>query len=228
MRLRLALLAAFVAAALAGTGPLRPVTAAGLPMWTRPVPGRVVRVFEPPMTRYGRGHLGVDLAAAPGTTVRSAGAGTVVFAGAVAGTRHVVIRHPGGLRTSYSFLASIRVRLGEVLVRGAVLGTTGGTGEGHDGNALHLGLRIGDTYVDPMRLFDPPDLAAVVHLAPTTNDPGPAVPASDGERRSLAMAFGAADAPSEVPVPSRPSTAMPEELVASGRRTPDGMPIFPR
>lgn len=137
--------------------------------WTRPVPGRVVRGFTTPRTRYGRAHSGVDFAAPPGSDVRAAGAGVVVFAGVVAGTRHVVVRHAGGWRTSYSFLASIRVHRAETLRRGAVLGTTGGTGEEHGPGVLHLGLRIGETYVDPMQLFSPVDLAARVHLAPVVD-----------------------------------------------------------
>jgi murein DD-endopeptidase MepM/ murein hydrolase activator NlpD len=134
--------------------------------WTRPVPGPVVRPLAPPKTRYGPGHVGVDFRALPGTPVRAAGAGQVTFAGAVARTRHVVVRHANGRRTSYSFLASIRVHAGDRVDRGEILGTTGGAGEQHDGSVLHLGLRIGDDYADPMQLFGAVDLASVVHLAP--------------------------------------------------------------
>src|SRR5262245_56220547 len=148
--------------------------AAGSTHWTRPVPGRVVRPFAPPRTRYGAGHLGADLAAAPGTPVRAAGAGTVVFAGLVANTRHVVVLHPGGLRTSYAFLRSVAVRRGQRVGRGAVVGTAGGTGENHAGQALHLGLRDGDVFVDPMGLFRPVDLSERVRLAPVVpGDSGP-------------------------------------------------------
>ena len=148
-----------------------PVARANAQTWQRPVPGAVTRPFDPPQQRYGPGHLGADLAAPPGTFVRAAGPGTVVFAGVVAYTRHVVIRHAGNLRTSYSFLATIRVRAGDTVQPGDVLGTTGGRGEQHDGTVLHFGLRIGDTYVDPMQLFAGVDLAARVHLAPLDAHP---------------------------------------------------------
>ena len=75
--------------------------------WLRPVDGAVVRPFDAPRSRYGAGHRGADLAAAPGTPVRAANDGVVSFAGDVAGTLHVVVAHAGGLRTSYSFLASV-------------------------------------------------------------------------------------------------------------------------
>ena len=163
--------ATLVALATVGSLADAPAPASGIGVWLRPVAGRVVHTFHPPVTRYGRGHLGVDFAATPGTPVRAAGAGTIVFAGAVAGARHVVVRHAGGLRTSYSFLATIRVHRGERVGRGAVLGTTGGRGEHHDGHVLHLGLRIGDAYVDPMRLFAPGGLPVRVHLAPSSAPP---------------------------------------------------------
>jgi murein DD-endopeptidase MepM/ murein hydrolase activator NlpD len=166
----LVVLAVFVAGVV-GTLPLGTAPALANADWLRPVEGRVVRGFRAPLTRFGAGHLGADLAAAPGTAVRAAGAGTVVFAGSVAGARHVVVRHPGGLRTSYSFLASVRVRAGQAVRRGTVLGTTGGTGEHHDGGVLHLGLRIGDTFVDPMQLFASAALPVRVHLGPLGRAP---------------------------------------------------------
>ncbi len=141
--------------------------------WVHPVDGPVVRPFDPPATRYGPGHLGVDFRAAPGTPVRAAGPGRVVFAGAVGTTLHVVVLHTADRRTSYSFLASVHARVGDIVAAGTIVGTAGGKGEEHDGTVLHFGLRIGAVYVDPMQLFEPPDLSAVVHLAPTIADPDP-------------------------------------------------------
>lgn len=138
-----------------------------------PVPGVVLRPFAAPRTRYGPGHRGVDLTAASDEEVRAVGDGTVVFAGSVAGSFHVVVGHAGDLRTSYSYLASISVRKGDRVARGGVVGTAGGvapagsTGAGaHETGGLHLGARIGETYFDPMLLFQPLDLTEIVHLAP--------------------------------------------------------------
>jgi len=168
---RLALIG--VSVLLLTTGGFGPAPAAALDLatsrWWRPVPGRVVHPFRAPVTRFGRGHLGVDFAARPGTPVRAAGPGTVVFAGVVAGVWHVVVAHPGGLRTSYSFLASARVRTGQQVRRGEVVGSTGGHGENHEPGVFHFGLRVAGAYVDPMRLFAPAvdarDLTTRVHLA---------------------------------------------------------------
>ena len=103
--------------------------------------------------------------------VRAAGAGTVAFAGDVAGTLHVVVAHANGLRTSYSFLADVSVRAGQVVERGTVLGHAGGTGPEHDVGVLHFGLRVGDRYVDPMQLFRPRDLTELVRLVPAGSPP---------------------------------------------------------
>ncbi len=160
--------------------------------WTRPVGGRVVRPFDPPKTRYGPGHLGVDFAIAPGEAVRAAGAGTVVFAGVVGRTRHVVIRHANGWRTSYSFLASVRVRAGETVAAGDILGRAGGRGEEHDGTVVHLGLRIGEQYADPMQLFGAVDLTTLVHLAPVAAS---IAPLPGGERAALVQGLPPDDDP---------------------------------
>lgn len=141
------------------TGPVQPelpgdapVLPAGQFDW--PLPGRpaVVRAFEAPAHRFGPGHRGVDLAAAPGTAVLAAGAGTVVFAGPVAGRAVVSIDHPGGLRTTYEPVAP-SVAAGEVVSRGQQIGTLQA---GHPGCAgcLHWGARrAADDYLDPLRLL---------------------------------------------------------------------------
>ncbi|HEX5587943.1 MAG TPA: M23 family metallopeptidase, partial [Acidimicrobiia bacterium] len=164
---------------------------AGVPpdaAWLRPVDGALVRPFEEPSSVYGAGHRGADLAAAPGTPVRAANDGEVTFAGSVAGTLHVTVTHAGGLRTSYSFLQSVAVHTGDVVARGEVIGATGGTNDDHHGDVLHLGLRLGDRYLDPMLLFRPVDLTRVVHLAPT--DPPDESPWTESdERRELALSL---------------------------------------
>ena len=152
--------------------------------WLRPVDGRVVEPFRAPASAYGAGHRGADLAALPGAPVRAANDGVVTFAGDVAGTLHVVIAHDGGLRTSYSFLASVAVHAGQTLSRGDVVGTTGGTGEDHDGTVLHFGLHVGDRYVDPMLLFRPADLTKLVHLVPA-DDPDEGSWTPEAERSEL-------------------------------------------
>jgi triacylglycerol esterase/lipase EstA (alpha/beta hydrolase family) len=155
--------------------------------WVRPVPGAVTRPFDPPRSRFGSGHLGADISASAASPVRAAGPGVVSFAGIVARSLHVVVAHAGNLRTSYSFLATIAVRRGQVVEAGEIVGTTGGLGQSHNGAVLHFALRTGDTYVDPMALFGTVDLVSVVHLVPTSDPPHPAP--SLTERRGILAGF---------------------------------------
>jgi hypothetical protein len=164
----------------APAGALRPAARAGA--WAPPVDAPVTRRFAPPATRYGPGHLGVDYAVARGTAVRAAGPGVVAFAGVIAGAVHVVVAHDGGLRTSYSFLTDATVHRGETVALGDVVGHAGATGANHDGRVVHFGLRVGETYIDPLSLFRPPDLSKVVHLAPSRD---PALASVAAERRGV-------------------------------------------
>lgn len=155
------------------------------PEWTRPVDGAVVQPFDAPASPYAAGHRGVDFAAAPGTPVRATGDGVVTFAGAVADTLHVVVAHGSDLRTSYSFLTRVDVRVGQHVARGFVVGLAGSVGPGHPVGELHFGLRIGERYVDPMVLFAPLDLTKLVHLVPADPPDGESGPSVDDERRAL-------------------------------------------
>jgi murein DD-endopeptidase MepM/ murein hydrolase activator NlpD len=116
-------------------------------------PPHVVRRFDPPPRPWLAGHRGVDLSATPSAVVRSAGAGTVVYAGVIAGRGVVSVAHPGGLRTTYEPVTSA-LHAGDAVGTGAVLGRLD---PGHRGcpvaACLHWGLRQGDRYLDPLALL---------------------------------------------------------------------------
>lgn len=124
----------------------------------RPVAGPVIRGFDPPDEPWLAGHRGIDLRAEPGTSVRAAADGRIGFAGEVAGKPVVTVIH-GRLRTTYEPVRA-SVSVGDSVTAGTVIGQLV---EGHDcgGGAdacLHLGLRRGDTYLDPMLLFEKPEI----------------------------------------------------------------------
>jgi murein DD-endopeptidase MepM/ murein hydrolase activator NlpD len=122
----------------------------------RPRPA-VMRAFDAPSPNWNRGHRGVDLAGTPGQPVYAAAAGTVVFAGELAGRTLVSIAHAGGLRTSYEPVRP-SVRAGQLVDAGAVIGVLEA---GHDGcgaaGCLHWGAMWGPAsradYVDPLGLL---------------------------------------------------------------------------
>ncbi len=141
--------------------------------YRHPVDAVVVQPFDAPACRWCPGNRGLDYGTAPGVPVRAAAAGRVTFAGSVAGARWVTISHADGLRTSYGPLSTIAVRRGHVAAGGDVVGRTGGR--------LHVGLRRGETYLDPARLFGPPvrlrprlvPLAAPAPPGPASSCPAP-------------------------------------------------------
>ena len=109
----------------------------------------VLRGFDPPRNRYGPGHRGVDLAARAGQPVLASVAGTVAFAGSVAGRGVVSIDH-GSLRSTYEPVAA-QVSAGQRVAAGQPIGRV--RAGGHcGGRCLHWGLRQGATYLDPLSL----------------------------------------------------------------------------
>lgn len=115
------------------------------PRYRPPVVAPVVDGFRPPPGPFAAGNRGIEYATEPGAAVGAIGAGRVVFAGPVAGALHVTVHHGDGLRSSYSFLASITIALGDPVGPGQSVGTAT--------ERLHLGVRAGDAYLDPALLF---------------------------------------------------------------------------
>lgn len=110
-----------------------------------PVDAPVIDPFRPPPQPWLPGNRGLEYATAPGTVVRAIGPGVVSFAGPVAGSLHVTVTHPDGLRSSYSFLAAVRATVGTTVAAGDVVGLAA--------DRLHLGVRRGDRYLDPASLW---------------------------------------------------------------------------
>jgi murein DD-endopeptidase MepM/ murein hydrolase activator NlpD len=117
-----------------------------------PIRGRVSSEFgmrRDPFTQQQRFHKGMDLAAPMGTEVRAALEGEVAFAGFKPGYGNtVIIRHAGGVETTYAHLGGTDVRKGDVIASGQILGSVGNTGHS-TGSHLHFEVtRRGDP-VDP-------------------------------------------------------------------------------
>jgi murein DD-endopeptidase MepM/ murein hydrolase activator NlpD len=117
----------------------------------RPQP-EVIERFDPPDSPYGAGHRGVDLLGLPGQSVQAALAGTVTFAGTLAGRGVVVVDH-GATRTTYEPVDPT-VAVGTGLAAGDVIGILQ-TGLSHcfPRTCLHWGLVRGEEYLDPLSLL---------------------------------------------------------------------------
>lgn len=122
--------------------------------WEAPVgPVDPVTGFDPPPLPWMPGHRGVDLGAAEGRPVAAAGPGIVVFAGELAGRGVVSIDHPGGLRTTYEPVDPA-VAQGDAVAAGQTIGhLAAGHASCPAAACLHLGLKRGPAYLDPLLLF---------------------------------------------------------------------------
>ncbi|NMM24968.1 MAG: M23 family metallopeptidase [Phycicoccus sp.] len=120
------------------------------PLAPRPA---VLRQYEQPRTQWSSGHRGVDLSAAVGQVVVSAGDGVVSFSGVIAGRGVITVRHSGGLRTTYEPVDQ-RVASGTVVHRGGPIGTLS-SAAGHCApiTCLHWGAIVGKHYRDPLSLL---------------------------------------------------------------------------
>jgi len=82
-----------------------------------------------PIYKILRFHYGMDFTASVGTDVFSTGNGIVKSAGREVGFGNcVVIDHGFGFETSYAHLSKIKVREGQKINRGDVIGLVGSTG----------------------------------------------------------------------------------------------------
>lgn len=139
-----------------GPLPTPPAGPSGDATLRRPVGGPITSPFGPrihPVTGARRVHDGTDFGVPCGTPVHAAAGGTVVDRGFNGAYGHrVVVRHAGGLETSYNHLASQAVAIGQQVTTSTVVGRVGSTGLS-TGCHLHFMARRDGTLIDPMTLL---------------------------------------------------------------------------
>ena len=123
---------------------------------TLPSDAIVVDPFRAPECARCAGNRGIEYAVPVASPVRSGLSGRVVFAGEVAGVRYVVVRarDTPSVRVTYGGVGETTVSRGDVVRRGHVLGLASGSGNVAATGAatLHVGVRVGETYVDPQTM----------------------------------------------------------------------------
>ena len=134
---------------LSPAGASAPPTVAAPVQWRWPVPPpiRVVSPFRAPASPYSSGHRGIDIAVEPGATIVAPEAGTVSFAGAVAGRNVVAIDHGGGIVSAIEPVDAL-VSDGQAVAAGDPIGVVS-TGGHCDSGCVHFGVRIDGEYVSP-------------------------------------------------------------------------------
>ena len=130
------------------------IASAGRGRFIWPMRGQLISGFGDKGT--GQHNDGMDIAAIPGTGVRAAAAGEVVYAGSsIPGFGNLVlVKHSGGWVTAYAHLDRIEVRMREAVSQGEEIGQAGQTGA-VDRPQLHFEVRYAPDPADKARPVDP-------------------------------------------------------------------------
>jgi murein DD-endopeptidase MepM/ murein hydrolase activator NlpD len=99
-------------------------------------------------------HKGLDFTAAQGTPIYATGDGIVINAEGAAGGygNHVEINHGYGYQTLYGHMVRIKVRRGQRIKRGEIIGWVGSTGKS-TGPHCHYEVKINGANVNPVYFF---------------------------------------------------------------------------
>lgn len=121
-------------------------TGVGTGTFSAPVAGTITSKYGPRKSGF---HTGMDLAIAPGTPVKAADEGKVIFAGYKGNYGNlVIIDHQNGYVTYYAHNSSLNVAVGDIVAKGDVIAAVGSTGNS-TGPHCHFEIRINGSTVDP-------------------------------------------------------------------------------
>ena len=98
-------------------------------------------------------HRGVDIRGAEGEGVKASNNGKVVLAqGLFFGGNTIVLDHGQGIYTVYMHLSHMKVRCGDTVSKGDIIGLIGSTGRS-TGPHLHFGVKISNVSVNPLSVL---------------------------------------------------------------------------
>jgi len=124
--------------------------------FTVPVDGRISSIFG--LRRFfneqpRRPHSGLDIAAPQGTPIKAIESGTVIESGNFFFSGNMIyLDHGQGLISLYAHMHTIKVKPGDKIEKGQIIGTVGETGR-VTGPHLHLAIIANQTLVDPLQFL---------------------------------------------------------------------------
>jgi len=111
-----------------------------------PIKGEVIKKYG---YYNGKLHLGINIKAKKGVPVRAASGGRVVYVSTLDDHGNlIIIKHKNGYMTAYSHLDCFLVKKGQVVNKGAHIGTVGQTGYVNEPQ-LQFSIRKGSNTIDP-------------------------------------------------------------------------------
>jgi len=130
----------------------------GLPHWQAPMAGmRVSAFFGILHAPTGRLHRGMDFAVPTGTPIAAPADGVIIastnrYAGEDKWGELIVIEHANGLKSLYAHMDKRMVKLGEHVVAGQQIGTSGASGKA-TGPHLHMEVSLDGENIDPQAVL---------------------------------------------------------------------------
>lgn len=121
-----------------------------------PIEGRISSIFG--LRRFfnkqeRNPHNGLDIAADTGTPVKATADGSVIDAGNFFFSGNMVfLDHGQGIISLYAHMNSIKVKPGDIIKQGEIIGTVGATGRA-TGPHLHFAVFANKTLVDPVYML---------------------------------------------------------------------------
>lgn len=135
--------------------PLKPISLEGGQDAVVQSSGRVVSTYglrRDPFTGQSAFHSGVDIAAQQGVAVHAPAAGSITFVGARDGRGNTVdMKTTNDIRISFAQMSETKVKLGDTVVSGQVIGTVGSSGVS-TGPHLHLEVSVNGQSQDPQKV----------------------------------------------------------------------------
>ena len=107
-----------------------------------------------PITHKKSFHAGIDLVAPKGTPIRATADGVVSFAGKKGGYGNfILLNHAYGFETAYGHLSGYKVKKGEYVYKGNIIGYVGSTGRS-TGAHLHYEIRYLNKWLNPAKYLN--------------------------------------------------------------------------
>jgi len=121
-----------------------------------PIIGRLTSPFgyrRDPFTGRKSFHTGIDIAAPIGTPIKLTLDGTVSYTGysSVYGN-YVIVTHSGGYQSMYGHMHTIKVKRGQILSQGSIIGTVGSTGRS-TGPHVHFSVYKNGKLINPLTVL---------------------------------------------------------------------------
>jgi murein DD-endopeptidase MepM/ murein hydrolase activator NlpD len=201
----------FVASAWLIVSPANRAVAATAAGFTPPLPPplTVLAGFSLAGEPWQAGNRGVDLAATTGESVFAASAGTVLYAGALAGRGVISINH-GEVRTTYEPVNPV-VHVGDVVTQGQLIGQVSDAADncGPPGSCLHWGAITATGYVDPMSFLGPPKIRLLPIWSDGLPDASAGAPHTPSKRRPVVAGTAPPANPTQLVAATAATTTAP-------------------